>query len=278
MNANYEKITHIIQSYTREIYLEQRRFQAIISDFFAGEEIGDLIKLIIENEGATIIYNYKDLEENDFIKSYNYNLISLCIATEIPKEKLTPAYDLLVKGILADFSPVEIEPEISTADMILNNLNSTPTLADIILAKVNAKDEEVELEPETNVCTQLAVIPVDRTARIEIEIPEPSPIEDFKIKNNVLVKYVGKESKVVIPDGIEIIGKRAFKHCEKITNITLPTTVVAIETSAFKHCKLLSKINLNEYITTIGDRAFKFCDLLSFDTIDYIKKVNTNAF
>ena len=74
----------------------------------------------------------------------------------------------------------------------------------------------------------------------------------FKIKNGVLIKYRGNESKVVIPDGVKSIGDRAFKYCRGLTSINV----------AFFNCSRLTSITIPDSVTSIGERAFDDCSNL----------------
>ena len=66
---------------------------------------------------------------------------------------------------------------------------------------------------------------------------------DFKIFNNVLVKYLGKGGVVVIPDDIQEISHFAFhiEECAKITEIVIPASVKEVN-SPLSHCTALEKI------------------------------------
>ena len=45
-----------------------------------------------------------------------------------------------------------------------------------------------------------------------------------------------------IPDGVEIIGNRAFAYSQKLTNITIPNSVTTIEAYAFADCTDLQRV------------------------------------
>ena len=72
---------------------------------------------------------------------------------------------------------------------------------------------------------------------------------DFKIFNNVLMKYLGNLGKggvVVIPYGIQEISHFAFhsEECAKITEIVIPASVKEVN-SPFSHCTALEKITID---------------------------------
>jgi hypothetical protein len=65
-----------------------------------------------------------------------------------------------------------------------------------------------------------------------------------------------------IPDGVEIIGFRAFEHCKKITVINLPPSVREIGDYAFGDSSYLSEIIIPSTVTNIGNTAFYNCTSL----------------
>ena len=59
-------------------------------------------------------------------------------------------------------------------------------------------------------------------------------MSEFKIENNVLKWYYGEIGEVIIPDGVEVIGKQAFYMSYKnITHLVIPDSVKTIEKEAF---------------------------------------------
>ena len=78
----------------------------------------------------------------------------------------------------------------------------------------------------------------------------------FKIKNNVLIKYKGKDDCVVIPDGVKEIGSRCFQYNLKIKSVVFPDSVERICTQAFSGCENIESITLNNGLKQIGDFAF----------------------
>lgn len=90
----------------------------------------------------------------------------------------------------------------------------------------------------------------------------PASIPDMKIKDGVLVKYLGRDRDVVIPDGITKIGKVAFQSCKKLHKITISEGVAVIENSAFISCSNLESIVLPDSLTVIDKWAFAHCSNL----------------
>ena len=80
--------------------------------------------------------------------------------------------------------------------------------------------------------------------------------EMFEIKDSVLVKYLGNDAEVVIPDGVKSIGDWAFFGCSSLTSITLPRDITTIGESMFFGCYRLEKINIPAKVKTIEKRAF----------------------
>lgn len=70
---------------------------------------------------------------------------------------------------------------------------------------------------------------------------------DFKIFNNVLMKYLGKGGVVTIPDGIQEISHFAFQseYCANITEVIIPSSVKEVN-FPFSHCSALERITVNE--------------------------------
>ena len=81
--------------------------------------------------------------------------------------------------------------------------------------------------------------------------------EGFIIDNGILLKYIGINSNVTIPNTVTIIGSEAFAYNNIITNVTIPSSVTSINNKAFMECNNLISITLNCESISIGDDAFK---------------------
>ena len=70
-------------------------------------------------------------------------------------------------------------------------------------------------------------------------------MSDFLIQNNILIKYTGSDSSVIIPEGVTQIGSWAFTDNTNITSIVIPDSVTTIMDHAFAGCTQLKKFLSN---------------------------------
>ena len=80
-----------------------------------------------------------------------------------------------------------------------------------------------------------------------------------------LVRYYGKDTNIIIEDGIKILGKNCFQS-KNITNIILPKTLEEIEGYAFIYTKL-EKLSLSENIQKL-DTMFLYVSNITKLTIN----------
>lgn len=95
-----------------------------------------------------------------------------------------------------------------------------------------------------------------------------------------LVAYpIGRKEKYVVPDGIETIGRHAFRMAIYLEEITLPKTVKKIEKGAFYYCKNLKRIDFGDADVSIMSNAFEKCDNISeLSGTKNIEKIEKKAF
>ncbi len=90
-------------------------------------------------------------------------------------------------------------------------------------------------------------------------------------------KYI--EGKVIIPEGIEYIGDRAFENCSKITEIILPESIIGIGEGAFLNNNLINTLSFPNKIEKICPNAFFGCSKIKSINFPYsIKDIGQNAF
>ena len=90
------------------------------------------------------------------------------------------------------------------------------------------------------------------------EAKTPDTPKGLVIQNNRLVSFKGKDRDLLIPDGVTVIGRRAFYGNRTLVSVTLPASVEAVEQEAFDDCLALQSINIQGVIKQAGARAFGF--------------------
>ncbi len=92
----------------------------------------------------------------------------------------------------------------------------------------------------------------------------------FTIQDGVLLKYIGKEPDVVIPDEVTEIAKNAFFRKTTPVTITIPSTVKVLQPYALAECKSLEKL-IVEPGTTILPEGARFVKVffISFRSIPH---------
>lgn len=85
-------------------------------------------------------------------------------------------------------------------------------------------------------------------------------LSDFIIdENHVLVKYLGNEAIVNIPESVEKIGIESFSNCESVEKINIPSSVRKIEHFAFSNCAKLNSIIIPDSVEELYMTAFLDC-------------------
>lgn len=86
-------------------------------------------------------------------------------------------------------------------------------------------------------------------------------------------------TKLVVPEGVEIIGNNAFASCRSLKSVTLPKGVKRIERGAFAACDKLKSINFPNTLEYIDDCAFSGCESLTKAIIpDSVKEMGDEVF
>ena len=85
----------------------------------------------------------------------------------------------------------------------------------------------------------------------------------MRVKDGVLYEVsendLQGDGTLILPAGVNSIGKRTFEYCWSLTAITLPPGLSSIGKSAFNKCWYLTTIALPEGLTSIGEWAFYDC-------------------
>ena len=95
--------------------------------------------------------------------------------------------------------------------------------------------------------------------------------DDFDVENGVLVKYLGSDIDLSIPDnlGIKEIGDNAFEGNSQISEVIIPDGIEKIGNGTFFNCSNLEKIRIPDSVKYIGNYAFKCCSRLESISLPY---------
>lgn len=100
---------------------------------------------------------------------------------------------------------------------------------------------------------------------------EPETLDGFVIEGTTLISYKGTDTKVIVPEGITVIGEKAFAYSNTLLDeIVLPDSVTELEDYAFyqygKKYNSIKKITFGENIQKIGEKAIGFYYSLPYYT------------
>ena len=80
---------------------------------------------------------------------------------------------------------------------------------------------------------------------------------------NIISNTYDSKGVITFDGDVTMIGKQAFRNCDKLTGITLSESVTSIGENAFYDCDGLTSITIPDSVTMIGDFAFYMCSSLT---------------
>ena len=84
---------------------------------------------------------------------------------------------------------------------------------------------------------------------------------------------------VIIEEGVESIGEKAFLNCTALKNASIAGSVKSIGSEAFFGCSKLSEIKIPDSVTYIGSEAFSDCtNLCSLEFSSGLEQIEGFAF
>ncbi len=85
----------------------------------------------------------------------------------------------------------------------------------------------------------------------------------FVFIGDVLIKYLGDETHVEIPQGTTLVNSFAFSDNQFVETVSIPQTVHKLGLGAFYYCENLKQVNFEQGLKIIMDSAFEGCSSLT---------------
>ena len=104
-------------------------------------------------------------------------------------------------------------------------------------------------------------------------------MSDFYISGRTLISYTGREERVTIPEGVEVIGESCFEGNEKLVRVIMSSTVREVQENAFRNCVCMLSAVMPEGLVSIRRSAFENCrKLIRFNVPAALREVGFAAF
>lgn len=115
---------------------------------------------------------------------------------------------------------------------------------------------------------------------LNVELPSTlKKIGDYAFTVSTFFSPSATLEKIIIPEGIEVIGEEAFGSCWELQQINLPDSLIAIGKGAFSGCRSLTSVEWPEKITVIPTSVLRSCHSLTQVTFpDTITEIGDYAF
>lgn len=111
------------------------------------------------------------------------------------------------------------------------------------------------------------IFPADEPSNNESSIIQNESQKSIVLTPDIRIidgAFDGNENleEVVIPEGVEEIGSKAFRNCYNLKKVVLPKSLRTIDVEAFRGCINLCDITLNKGLESIRAGAFAHCKSL----------------
>lgn len=114
---------------------------------------------------------------------------------------------------------------------------------------------------------------IDKDANDVIDEEDPLPVKIHQIGDDTITK-------VIIPEGVEVIGAYAFAELTALKEVVLPSTLTKIQGGAFYGCTALDTVTFSgaNNLQFINNDAFNGCTSLNTFDFDSIIAIGDRAF
>ena len=154
-----------------------------------------------------------------------------------------------------------------------NSMNSKYCGMEIILAYKNEKrifpvylEDNVEIPGALKMILEnlqhVKNVSVDKDAKYIDKLIASLPTEtmrSFSIEGDVLVRCKDGSTELTVPSEVRVVGKGAFKSCEKLEKLDIGTNVEVLMSESCRGCKNLKTLELGKNIRSVGESAFRDC-------------------
>lgn len=103
-------------------------------------------------------------------------------------------------------------------------------------------------------------------------------MNEFIIKDGVLIQYNGFDSEITIPNDVRKIENKTFYRCNFLTKIMIPNTVIEIGEYAFADCYDLEFVKFSEKLVSIGKYAFANTKVREIEVPESVTKIEDGVF
>lgn len=111
------------------------------------------------------------------------------------------------------------------------------------------------------------------------QCPKLQDNNGFILFQTLLVGYYGRETEVIIPNGITAIADYAFFGKKKLKSVSIPDSVTSLGASAFQECSKLEKIKLSRGLTVLNPFTFMECRALKQIILpEYLSQIGRYTF
>ena len=223
------------------------------------------VQSVDANNGDIVFYNFVDLE---VLPQYKGNKCENNMAAVLTIHK--------------------VNNEINSIDMLLPNkeIKSFSNVAEIKQFVCNSKPTVRLFNAEiinNNIVVKYGVVIDNQTVNesdefnIEGDVLKSCKL-GFKTIKTIKSSYgYNRDRSIRIPDGVKVIGNKAFAYNEDIKKVILPPSIKIIEDSAFYKSSIES-INLDN-IEVLGSNSFAYCEnLRSINNLNNIRNIGERAF
>ncbi len=77
-------------------------------------------------------------------------------------------------------------------------------------------------------------------------------------------------TKLIVPEGIKILGESCFGNCDKLTSVSLPDSLTEVSALVFKNCTSLKCVIIPDGVEKIGTATFNGCSSLESLIIPFV--------